>query len=524
MSLATASAFAALCCGASQAYAADCGQLTGLRFGAATIVEAADVAAGATVTNPDLGARNQYVIKNQVCRARGVIRPTSDSEIKFEVWLPPASAWNRRYQGVGNGGFAGSMPYASMQQALGGGYAVAATDGGHVDPLGDGRDARWAPGHPEKLEDYGWRAIHETAVAAKATVQAYYGEPAAYAYFVGCSNGGRQAFMEAQRFPNDYDGIVAGAPGIYQTSLLTFDMGIAQKTTRTADGWLSAAKLALLHDAVQDACHASGGFIADPGHCRFDPARLQCKDGASDTCLTAHEVDVARLIYTGMTDARGRSIYPGFAKGSELAWDWASGSRIHVLSEQFFRNMVLNDPNWDYYSLSMRDALERVKPVAAPAIDVSTPDLAGFRAAGGKLIHYHGWSDQRVPATASVKFYEEAAARMGGDRKVQEFYRLFMGPGMEHCNAGPGPNAIGGGYGLPASARDPEHDVVEALVHWVERGTAPAKLVATRYRDNQPDKGITAQRPWCPHPQVARLKGKADPSLAASYACVKPGR
>jgi feruloyl esterase len=497
--------------------AADCLGLAGQVFGDASILKSESVSVPAFIGGPGPGG---VAVFAPFCRVQGVIKPSADSDIKFEVWLPPAAAWNDKYQGVGNGGFAGSFPYSAMSRALEAGYAVSSTDTGHTDSTGAQLDTRWAVGHPEKLVDYAWRAIHDTALISKAIVKAYYSKTAVHSFFVGCSTGGRQALTEAQRFPTDYDGIIAGAPGQHMNPLMALDLSIAQAAAANPDGWLSSVKLNLLNEAVLAACDAHGGVVDEPRDCRFDPAHLACKAGQTEACLSPADVSLARLVYSGLEDATGRTIYPGFAFGGELSWNWAVGSRLQQLASGYFGHIVLGKSEWDFGSIRPAEAFRLAREGMSARLDAVDPDLRAFQAAGGKLLEYHGWSDPRISPFASIQYYETVVSRLGGIAHVRSFYRLFMAPGMAHCTAGPGPNAVGGAYGLAAPSRDPEHDVVVALSHWVEDGVSPEQITATLYAHDDPGQRIVGQRPWCAYPARARYAGHGDRSQASSYRCV----
>jgi feruloyl esterase len=528
---ASAVATCALCLSAGAAAAADCGSLDGKTFGPATITAATNVAPPSSVMGADV--RAPVVLNAPFCRVQGSIKPSPDSDIAFEVWLPPEAAWNGKYEGVGNGGFAGYVLYGAMDRALEGGYAVSVTNTGHY---GGDLEAGWALGHPEKITDFGWRAIHETASASKAIIEAYYAKPPTRSYFAGCSDGGREALMEAQRFPKDYDGIVAGAPANYWTRLLTNGVWTDQALSETPDSWISPDKLSIITDAALKACHGENGIVDDPGLCHFDPSSLLCKAGESKECLSAPQITALKKIYSGMQDASGKSVFPGYPPGGEVgpvAWTlWLTGAEpkriegtlIYGFVTGYFADMVFDKPDWNFHGQNVADDLAQAEQKTAQAVDAANPDLSAFRDAGGKLIQYHGWNDAAIPAQSSIDYYEEAAAKLGGIEKAQSFYRLFMGPGMQHCGLGLGPNAIGGVFGLPSPSRDPSHDVISALAHWVEDGAAPDQIIATLYRDNDPSKGIAAQRPWCPHPATAQFSGQGDRASAASYACLAPAK
>ncbi len=513
------------------AAAADCGALAGKTFGDATISAATNVSPPSSVVGMD--PPTPVAVNAPFCRIQGSIKPSSDSDIAFEVWLPPQAAWNSKYEGVGNGGFAGSLIYPSMDWALEAGYAVSGTTTGHS---GASLDAGWALGHPEKIVDFGWRGIHETAAVSKAIIEAYYGKAPARAYFAGCSDGGREALMEAQRFPKDYDGIVAGAPANFWTRLLTNGVWTDEALSETPDSWLSPEKLSVVTAAALKACHGENGVLDDPGECNFDPSSLLCKAGESNECLSAPQIAALKKIYSGMQDASGKSVFPGYPPGGEVgpvAWTlWLTGAEpkriegtlIYGFVTGYFADMVFDKADWNFHGQNPADDLAHAQEMTGQAVDAANPDLSAFRDAGGKLIQYHGWNDAAIPAPSSIDYYEEVAAKLGGVEKTQSFYRLFMAPGMQHCGLGLGPNAVGGVFGLPSPNRDPAHDVVAALAHWVEDGAAPDQIIATLYRDNDPTKGIVAQRPWCPHPAVARFSGQGSRTDAASYACTAPAK
>ncbi len=509
----------------------DCAGLAGKTFDHATIVSATNVAPpfGVVGNNPP----TPVTVNVPFCRVQGSIRPSPDSDIAFEVWLPPEASWNGKYEGIGNRGFAGTLLYGPMNWALEGGYAVSATDGGHK---GLALDSRWALGHPEKIEDFGWRAVHETASASKAIVEAYYSRPAAHAFFIGCSDGGREALMEAQRFPRDYDGIVVGSPANYWTKLLANGLRTEQALVATPDSWISPEKLSVVTDAALQACHGENGVIDDQGQCRFDPSNLACTVAKSDQCLSPPQIDALKEIYAGMQDATGKLIFPGYSPGGEsdpAGWRmWITGAEptrvertlMYGYVTGYFVNMVFETSDWNFRGQNLADALAKAEEKTGRAIDATDPDLSAFRDAGGRLIYYHGWNDAGIPARSSIDYYEEVAAKMGGIEKVQSFYRLFMAPGMQHCGLGLGPNSVGDVMGPPPPSRDPAHDVVAAVAHWVENDVAPDQIIATFYRRNDPTKGIAVQRPWCPYPAAARYSGQGDRADAASYVCTAPAR
>ena len=367
--------------------AQDCKGLVGKSFQDALITETDDVATSLTIASLD--SRHGVTVTSPFCRVRGVLTPSSDSNINFEVWLPPTGGWNGKYEGVGNGGFAGSLIYPAMNEALRAGYAVSGTDTGHS---GAAPQSQWALHHPEKIEDLGWRSIHDTAIVSKAVIAAYYGKDPARSYFNGCSTGGRQALMEAQRFPTDYNGIVAGAPANWPY-LLAADLATVQSVAEKPENWVSSAKMKAVAQAALETCHAENGVIEDPSRCHFDPSSLLCKSSSNDFCLTAAEAETVRRIYTGLQDAASKSIYPGFPPGSENAWSSAKmgpgPGRVEQSSTYpypigYFSNFVFEDPHWDFRSMSAVDALAHaLDRRAGKAVDVVNPGLTAFRAAAG---------------------------------------------------------------------------------------------------------------------------------------------
>ena len=492
----------------SLAAGTSCANLAALTIPNITVNAAAMVAAGGfTPPGPQVPGTNTSPLP-AFCRVEATARPTGDSEIKFEVWIPPVEAWNGKFQGVGNGGYQGSISYAAMATALRRGYATASTDTGHT-----GDDVRFGEGHPEKVIDYGWRAIHIMTDTAKLIVRDAQGKFADRSYFVGCSAGGHQAMSEAQRFPSDYDGIIAGAPASNRIRQ-TFAFMHSWTATHNADGSpiLTAAKLALVTKAAVAACDSNDtlkdGLIEDPRKCAFDAATLACKPGADEsTCLTPPQVEAVKKVHEGAKNAKGEQIFTGWPKGSENFGDAAiQGWRQYITDTKepsrvgVFKYWLFNDPNWDVRTLDYdRDfayANERL-----PFMHAVDQNLAPFKKAGGKLISYAGWMDPVVPPQDTAAYYEAVAKVMGGYNMTRDFYRLFVAPGMGHCSGGPGPNSF---------------DMLTALENWVEKGVAPDKVIATHSTAGKVDR----TRPLCAYPAVARYTGKGSIDDAASFACV----
>ncbi len=481
------------------ARAGQCNALLGLHFGAAEVTSALAIAPPFRIASPYRPETTE--VKAPFCRVIGVIRPDPGSEIAFEVWLPPAASWNGRYEGVGNGGFAGSLVYRAMAEGMAQGYATSATDTGHG---GEFDDARWAIGHPEKVRDFGERAIHLTALAARAVIATYYSRPAEWSYFSGCSDGGREALMEAERYPEDYDGIIAGAPAAPWVALTTAAVqGASLLAAPGAD--LTPAKLDAIAAATERACGAEGGVISDPLACHFDPATLACTVQNGPNCLTAADLAALRFLYGGLRDGEQHLLLPGFTAGSEREWRlWIVPVKAGAQSLQrrfgtaFFADMIYEDPLWTMAGFDAPRAYREAEAKYGAVLDATDPDLSRFAARGGRLILYHGWYDPAIPARATLTYVAAVEKAAGGAEKAAQFLRLFMVPGMAHCGHGPGANAFGGVFGLPAPQHDPEHDVLAALDAWVREGHAPERLIATKYRDDDPAKGVAGERVLTP--------------------------
>jgi hypothetical protein len=460
------------------------------------------------------------------CRVAGVIRPTNDSYIRFEVWLP-VSDWNGKFLSAGNGGFAGSINYSSMAGNLRRGYATAGTDTGHE---ADFEDASWAFHHPEKVIDFGYRAIHVTSQNAKSLIQAFYTRLPRNSYFDSCSDGGREGLMEAQRFPEDFDGILAGAPANFWTHMLAAGIDLMQGVYgRNPASYISSTKIPALQAAALEACDAldgvKDGIISDPLRCHFDPAVLLCKGDDSRDCLTAPQVAAAKMLYAGGANARGKQIFPGNMPGAEdgpNGWSqWIIGTSPGkasgaVFVENYFRYMVLNDATWNLLTADVDKALLAADKETARGLNATDPDLRRFQARGGKLILYHGWNDPAVSPQNSINYYESVISDMG-KQQAESFIRLYMVPGMQHCFPGPGPNSFGqAGH---TTAKGTEYGIYDELEQWVENGTAPGEIVATKYVDDDAARGVQMTRPLCPYPQIAKYKGAGNTNDSANFVC-----
>jgi len=494
-----------------------CASLADRRLPNTTITAAQAVTSG-SFTPP--GSTNAITNLPPFCRVAGVIEPTSDSHILFEVWLPLQN-WNGRFAGVGNGGWAGSISFGALAEQIRRDYASASTNTGHEAAPGVNA-ARFAFEHPEQLIDFAYRSHHETTLNAKALAHALYGKPPDHSYWIGCSSGGYEGLMEAQRFPADFDGIVAGAPANNWTRLMAGDLDATLAVFKDSASNLPPSALGLLYRAVLAACDrtdgVADGVLEDPRRCRFDPSALRCAaNQAPGPCLTSAQVEAARRVYGGVKDPMtGAPLYPGLAPGSEPFWPNRDPANPFPIPIAHYKWLVFADPNWDWRTFQFTDpagyqAFRKSESTFAPVLNATDPNLGEFRRRGGKLLQYHGWNDQLIAPQNSIDYYESVISFFGGDRQdrtgtvreVQSFYRLFMAPGMAHCGGGPGPNSF---------------DMQTALEQWVERDIAPDDIVATRSTNGVVDR----LRPLCPYPKVATYKGNGDTNDAANFVCRDP--
>ena len=480
--------------------AVTCESLSSLKLTDGSINAAQTVSAGTFKVPGQRGEQNGPVKDLPgFCRVTATLTPSSDSDIKIEVWLP-TSNWNRKFQAVGNGGWAGSISYPELMEALRSGYATASTDTGHTGGTGS-----FALGHPEKLIDFGYRAVHEMTVKAKSIITEYYGRAPQYSYWNGCSAGGRQGLKEAQRYPGDFDGIIAGASANPRTRLSAWELWVGQATLKDPESYIPKTKYPMIHQAVLAQCDAidglKDGLIQDPRQCHFDPKVLACKAEDGPNCLTAPQVRAATQIMSAPKNSKtGEEIYFGLEPGTELGWSvLAGGPNPFMTAADQFKYVVYKDPNWDWRNLNIeRDVL------LADEADNDTinakPDLKAFAERGGKLLMYHGWSDPNVAPRASINFYDTAVDKLGGPAKNANWIRLFMEPGMAHCRGGEGPN---------------DFDKMTAMERWVEEKKAPDQIIASHSSNGKVDR----TRPLCPYPQVATYKGSGSIDDAANFQC-----
>lgn len=473
------------------ALAAGCNELTRLAIDTVTVTQAEGRSAGTFEQSfgPDLALPDH-------CRVAAVLSPSGDSHIEMELWLP--DEWNGKFLALGNGGWAGTISFSAMAAGLRSGYAVASNDTGHK-----GGSGAFAVGHPEKVVDFAWRAMHEMAVRSKTIIEAYYAQPPRLSYYQGCSTGGRQGMIEAQRFPADFDAMVVGAPVNNMLALNATQFHVMKTLIENRDLALSPEKVQMLHSAVLAACEVNDGvedgFLNDPLACDFSPESLQCDGAEEGTCLTQAEVRSVKSAYAGVYSSAGELIYPGHAKGFELGWRIpADGAEPTALQTDATRYLVYgDDADWDWREFELERDLSRALG-AAGSIEALDADLGEFEARGGKILFYHGWNDPGPSPLNTIDYRNRVLAKMGPDQ--DDWLRLYLMPGMGHCRGGIGPD---------------QADFLGAIEAWVEDGVRPEAITASRVRGGE----VEMTRPLCPYPEVAAWTGEGDPDDAANYVC-----
>src|SRR5688500_3039369 len=435
------------------------------------------------------------------CRVAATLAPSADSHIEMELWLP-AENWNGKFLAVGNGGWAGSISFDAMATGLRRGYATASNDTGHK-----GASAAFAPGHPEKLVDFGYRAMHEMAVQSKALIQAFYRRAPQLSYYQGCSTGGRQGLMAAQRFPEDFDAIVAGAPVYNMVHLNVSQVALQVGMLKNPASLVPDAQRTLFANAVVAACDPQDGvrdgIISEPRACKFDPAVLACRAGDGADCLTAAQVANAKSAHAPVTTKNGAIVYPGRSPGFEAGWRIPTpGAPLNPLFADMVRFVGRQDPNWDPVTFDLETDLALALKNAG-VVEATDPDLAKFKARGGKLLLYHGWADPAPAPENTINYYDAVTRKLGGTQ--DDWMRLFLMPGVGQCGGGVGPD---------------QADFLGAIERWREQGVAPGQIIATRPAG--PGGSSPMSRPLCPHPQVARYTGSGSTDEAKNFACVAP--
>jgi feruloyl esterase len=547
---------AALCVGfvaiaATPAMATPCTNLQSRSFEHTTITSATDITGG-SFTPPGSTAITGLP---PFCRVTATLTPTSDSQIQIEAWLPETS-WNGRFLGTGGGGFQGDITYSELAQGIIAGFATTNSDLGTgssgCNPLFCGSDGNKgnvlaidfgdpaAPstglfGHPERIKDFGYRAIHLMTVRGKEIASAFYTQRPNKSYFAGCSTGGQNALMEAQRFPDDYNGILAGAAAFNRTHLHMAGLAGWQNTHASPGRFILPGQMTLINKAVLAACVGQDGgvktdqFLTDPRDCHFDPGALQCTGGnVPPACLSADQVTTMRNYYAGTIDpVTGQVINPGSERGNETDNVLALGLAFQEnLPEPAFDGLFywvygaafgiptspVNFANFDF-----NHDVDTVDDQLAKVLNADSTDLSEFRENGGKLVMYHGWADPLIPSQSSINYFNALVQNGGGFqparfddddpalKETQKYARLFMVPGMFHCSGGPGPNVF---------------DALTPLVKWVEQSTAPETITATKFVNDTPSQGVAMTRPLCVYPKVAKYNGGGSSNIAANFTCV----
>ena len=517
----------------ARAVACDAASLSALPLEHARVTSATHVAAG-----PFAIPGTQFTISAlpAFCRVRGEASSEEGSRIRFELWFPMDSAWNAKLLVTGNGGYSPMPAYADMAMALRRGYAALGGDTGHQTENPD--DLTFVVGHPERMLDWGTRSIHAITGPGKAIAAALGAKPVRRAYFFGCSTGGHQAVAEMEAYPEDFDGVIAGAPGNNRIRLnagFLWQYRANHAPHNDSTPILTPASLALVTRAVVAACDAMDGVrdgvIDDPRDCDWRPGALLCPaDGdpaAGDTvsCLSSAQAQALERMYAGARNPRTRAqIYPGWPRGSEAStvapdgtvlsgWNRYWGTNAPARAD-FWRYWVFDDTKWDWWSFDFDQDLAVADAKVGGAIDHTTADLGAFRRRGAKAILYQGWADPVVSAYDAIAYYEKVRASQGSQSATDSFLRLFMVPGMAHCARGPGATNFGN-QGGEAPVCDAEHDLIEALDAWVERGTAPDHIIASRVENG----AVTRTRPLCPYPRRAHYAGRGNSDDAASFTC-----
>jgi feruloyl esterase len=490
-----------------------CEKLAALKLPNITITSAVSVPAG-PFTVPG-GRGNNAIQVPAFCR----VAATVEKEVRIELWMP--QNWNHKLLAAGNGGLAGTIPLNGLAEPLRQGYATSATDTGHIGPTTE--DGEWALGHYDRIVNFVDRGTHLMAEVDKVILNQFYASQLSHSYFRGCSYGGHEAMIEAQRYPNDFDGIIVGDPA---NNLTNHYIGghLWYGLATDGDGYLPPEKAKLLGDAVNEQCDAldgvKDGVLTDPRKCKFNPATLLCKGGDPSKCLTEAQVRAVEKIWTGLRTPEGQQIYPGLMPGGE-AGGWTTyftgkgpGTGRHmILTAPFFKYFVFEDANYDPHNFrfAAKDGFDSdidiVNTKLAAVANAVNPDLSQFRGRGGKMIHYHGWSDPDITPLNSVNYYESVVQAQGKNahalEETQAFYRLFMVPGMWHCANGPGATSF---------------DMLPALENWVEKGQAPQQVIASKVTNGKTER----TRPLCPYPLEAQYKGTGSTDDSANFSCGLP--
>lgn len=491
-----------------------------------TSVRAVDALDAGAFTPPGTGAAFGQL--PEFCRVQASVTTAKDSFVNFEVWVP--REWNGKIVATGNGGYSNTPAYRDMAQALAQGYAAVGGDTGHQTPTPD--DLLWGVGHLDRIIDWGSRSIHATSVSAKSIASVLGGEPPRRAYFYGCSTGGHQGYAEIQRYPQDFDGVIAGAPGnnrVRLTAGFLWQFLANHRPGDDANPVVPASKLPAITRAVVASCDANDGVkdgvVDDPRSCAFDLTTLECRRDDGPDCLTPAQIAVLNKMYAGAKNsATGEQVYPGWPKSSEALTVTANGmpasgwqqywGTTEPARANFWRYWVFDDPKWDWWSFDFDRHIAQADEKIGTLVDQVNADIGPFKSRGGKAIVYQGWQDPVANAIDTIAYYERVRSRQGSQQETDRFFRLFLVPGMGHCSGGTGTANFGNPNG-PAPIVDAEHDLLSALDAWVERGTPPDRIVASRVVGG----ATTRTRPLCPYPRHATYKGSGSTDDASNFVC-----
>lgn len=490
-------------------FAATCESLINAHVANTTITAAQSIFAGTYIAPDGTNVGNMPAF----CRVAATVSTQPTEAVKIEIWMP-ASDWNGKYEAQGSGGFGGSISYAALAAPVNAGFAAATTDTGHEGgTIGAiGAPLPWAQ-NPVSLYDWGHTSIHLMTVAAKDIIKQFYKKDIRYSYYAGCSTGGAEAMEEAEYYPEDFDGLWAGSPGMDYAHLMESFLWGGLPSAQNPAALVPQSTLNTLNTAVLNACTSAKAlvtdtFLNDPRDCHFDPSALLCTAGqSSGTCLTAPQLAAVKHLYSPVTNPRtGLKLYPGFAPGSESQWALIQGSLIAFFAQPLLANTVFNNPNWDWTTFNYDSDAKRVDQVLSPKIDATSPNLSRLRELGHKLIMTQGWIDALNAQSLPIEYYNNVVLSndSGNIHKTADYFRLFMVPGMSHCGGGPGPNNF---------------DAVAALEKWVEQRAEPDTLLATAYKNGDPSQGVAMTRPLCPYPKVVKYQA-GNPTQAASFTCV----
>jgi feruloyl esterase len=494
-----------LCSASVWAAGTSCEGLAKLNIPHVEVTSASYYASGAFNPSPGggPGAQNQnaiYKMLSSFCRVQITSHPTSDSDIKIEIWLP-GGGWNGRMAVYGNGAFGSNIGLANLAQAIAKGYIGTANNTGH-----DTNDGAFAVGHPEKFVDWGYRAVHENVVIAKAVAAAYYGSPVKYSYWNSCSTGGRQGWIAAEYYPNDFDGLAIGDAANPMSRLQANSIWSNLQFTATPESMISSDKFKMIHQAVIDQCDEKDGLkdglVTDYRVCNFPIDSLLCKDGDTPNCLTAPQITALKNVIAGSRLSTGEQVYAGFPVGE------TPGITAMQKPEQVAIDTIralYQDASWDYHTLDVDKDIPKTDKLAEHLINaVDYTKLQVLFGHGGKILYYHGWNDGSISALSAIDYYNKVVQANGGVAKTYDDVRLFMIPGGNHCGGGEGPNAF---------------DKLDVISDWVERGKAPDEIIASHAGQ---DGKVDRTRPLCPYPQVAQYKGTGSIDEAQNFVCAKP--